>query len=154
VAAAGRQAAVARRNLEKCTVRAPFAGVVVSREAEVGEIVSPVSAGPGGARSGIATIVDMTSLEAEVDIGESVIGRVQQGQRVRVTLDAFPDWRIHGRVRTTIPAADRQKATVKVLIAFDKLDPRILPNMGVQVGFLGPTGEGNDREGAVERAKR
>jgi HlyD family secretion protein len=127
--------AIANLDLDSCSVRAPFAGVVVSKDAQVGEMVSPISAG-GFTRTGIATIVDMSSLEVEVDVNESYIARVKSGQRVDATLDAYPDWQIPARVRTIIPTADRQKATVKVRIAFDKLDPRILPDMGVKVAFL------------------
>ncbi|TFG55788.1 MAG: efflux RND transporter periplasmic adaptor subunit, partial [Candidatus Aminicenantes bacterium] len=122
--------------VDNCIVRAPFAGVVVSKDAQRGEMVSPISAGGGFTRTGIATIVDMGSIEIEVDVNESYIARVEPGQRVEAVLDAYPDWRIPARVRTVIPTADRQKATVKVRISFDKLDPRILPDMGVKVSFL------------------
>lgn len=128
---------VAQRDLDNCTVRAPFAGIVVSKDAQRGEIVSPISAGGGFTRTGIATIVDMKSLEIEVDVNESHIAKVTPGQRVEATLNAYPDWRIPAKVRTVIPTADRQKATVKVRIAFDALDPRILPDMGIKVAFLG-----------------
>ena len=127
---------MARQDVENCIVRAPFGGVVVSKDAQRGEMVSPISAGGGFTRTGIATIVDMDSLEIEVDVNESYIARVVPGQRVEAVLDAYPDWRIPAAVRTVIPTADRQKATVKVRIAFDKLDPRILPDMGVKVAFL------------------
>jgi RND family efflux transporter MFP subunit len=100
-------------------------------------MVSPISAGGGFTRTGIATVVDMSSLEVEVDVNESYIARVKPGQKVISTLDAYPDWQIPSTVRTVIPTADRQKATVKVRVAFDKLDPRILPDMGVKVAFLG-----------------
>src|SRR6202043_2820784 len=100
-------------------------------------MVSPVSAGGGFTRTGIATIVDMNSNEIEVDVNESYIARVQPGQPVNAVLDAYPDWQIPSRVRTIIPSADRQKATVKVRISFLKLDPRILPDMGIKVTFLG-----------------
>jgi RND family efflux transporter MFP subunit len=109
---------------------------VVSKDAQVGEMVSPLSAGGGFTRTGIATIVDMASIETEVDVNESYIARVVPGQRVEAVLDAYPDWRIPSKVRTVIPTADRQKATVKVRISFDALDPRILPDMGVKVSFL------------------
>ena len=100
-------------------------------------MVSPVSAGGGFTRTGIATIVDMDSLEIEVDVNESYIARVKPGQPVTAVLDAYPDWQIPAKVRTVIPTADRQKATVKVRVTFDRLDPRILPDMGVKVTFLG-----------------
>jgi len=136
VKAAEAQIAMARQDVDNCTVRAPFGGVVVSKDAQRGEMVSPISAGGGFTRTGIATIVDMASIEIEVDVNESYIARVDAGQRVEAVLDAYPDWRIPARVRTIIPTADRQKATVKVRISFDKLDPRILPDMGVKVSFL------------------
>lgn len=129
---------VAEQELENCTVRAPFAGIVVSKDAQRGEMVSPISAGGGYTRTGIATLVDMESLEIEVDVNESYIARVASGQPVEAVLDAYPDWKIPCRVRTVIPTADRQKATVKVRIGFLKLDPRLLPDMGVKVAFLGP----------------
>lgn len=134
-AAEGRLAA-AQQNLDNCTVRAPFAGIAVSKDAQPGEMVSPVSAGGGFTRTGIATLVDMTSLEVEVDVSESSIARVTPGMKVEAALDAYPDWKIPASVRTVIPSADRQKATVKVRIAFDVLDPKILPDMGVKVAFL------------------
>jgi HlyD family secretion protein len=127
----------AQQSVDNCTIRAPFAGIIVSKDAQVGEMVSPVSAGGGFTRTGIATIVDMNSNEVEVDVNEAYIARVQPGQRVDSVLDAYPDWKIPSRVRTVIPTADRQKATVKVRISFDKLDPRILPDMGVKVSFYG-----------------
>ena len=127
--------ALARRHAEDTVIRAPFAGVVVSKNAQPGETISPMSSG-GFTRTGIATIVDMSSLEIEVDVNEAFINRVTDGQRVEAVLDAYPDWRIPARVISIVPTADRQKATVKVRIGFDALDPRILPEMGVQVWFL------------------
>jgi RND family efflux transporter MFP subunit len=137
VRAADARIKIAQQDIDNCIVRAPFTGIVVSKDAQVGEMVSPISAGGGFTRTGIATIVDMNSLEGEVDVNESYIARVKQGQSVVSVLDAYPDWQIPGHVRTVIPTADRQKATVKVRISFDKLDPRILPDMGVKVTFLG-----------------
>jgi len=137
VAAADRKVDVAQENVNNCTIRAPFTGQVVSKDAQVGEMVSPISAGGGFTRTGIATIVDMQSLEIEVDVNESYITRVKPRQIVTATLDAYPDWQIPCHVRTIIPTADRQKATVKVRISIDKLDARILPDMGVKVAFLG-----------------
>jgi RND family efflux transporter MFP subunit len=136
VKTADAQIAMAQQDVDNCTVRAPFAGVVVSKDAQRGEMVSPLSAGGGFTRTGIATIVDMDSIEIEVDVNESYIARVEPGQRIEAVLDAYPDWRIPAKVRTVIPTADRQKATVKVRISFDQLDPRILPDMGVKVSFL------------------
>jgi HlyD family secretion protein len=136
VDAAEAQVAVAEQDLENYTIRAPFDGIAVSKDAQPGEMVSPISAGGGFTRTGISTIVDMASLEVEVDVNESFIAKVTPGQRVESVLDAYPDWRIPSSVRTIIPTADRQKATVKVRISFDALDPRILPDMGVKVSFL------------------
>jgi len=127
----------AQQAVDNCTIRAPYTGIVVSKDAQVGEMVSPVSAGGGFTRTGIATIVDMNSNEIEVDVNESYIARVHPGQPVNAVLDAYPDWQIPSSVRTIIPSADRQKATVKVRISFLKLDPRILPDMGIKVTFLG-----------------
>jgi len=125
----------AQQVVDNCTIRAPFSGIIVSKDAQVGEMVSPISAGGGFTRTGIATIVDMNSNEIELDVNEAYIARVQPGQRTTATLDAYPDWQIPSHVRTVIPTADRQKATVKVRVSFDKLDPRILPDMGVKVAF-------------------
>jgi RND family efflux transporter MFP subunit len=132
--------------VDNCTIRAPFAGIVVSKDAQVGEMVSPISAGGGFTRTGIATIVDLHSNEFEVDVSESYIAKVANDQPVNAVLDAYPDWTIPAKVRTVIPTADRQKATVKVRISitepdhvklFDPAkDPRILPDMGVKVTFL------------------
>lgn len=134
--AAEARIAMADQDVINCTVRSPYDGIVVSKDAQRGEIVSPVSAGGGFTRTGIATVVDMNSIEIEVDVNESFISRVKTGQKVIATLDAYPEWQIPCTVRTVIPTADRQKATVKVRISFDKLDPRILPDMGVKVAFL------------------
>ncbi|HSO23948.1 MAG TPA: efflux RND transporter periplasmic adaptor subunit [Chondromyces sp.] len=136
--AAEAQLAVAAQDLENYTIRAPFAGIAVSKDAQPGEMVSPVSAGGGFTRTGISTIVDMTSLEIEVDVNESHIAKVYPGQPAEAVLDAYPEWRIPATVRTVIPTADRQKATVKVRLGFDELDPRILPDMGVKVAFREP----------------
>ena len=123
-------------DLADMVVRAPFDGVAISKDAQPGEMISPVSAGGGFTRTGIGTIVDMSSLEIEVDVSESYINRVRRGQPVEAVLDAYPDWRIPAHVITTVPSADRQKATVRVRIGFEALDPRILPDMGVKVSFL------------------
>jgi RND family efflux transporter MFP subunit len=128
--------AVSRQALDDLAIRAPFPGVVISKDAQPGETVSPISAGGGFTRTGIATIVDMDSREIEVDVNESYINRVRDGQPVEAVLDAYPDWRIPARVIGIVPTADRQKATVRVRIAFEALDPRILPDMGIKVRFL------------------
>ncbi|MFB3853036.1 MAG: efflux RND transporter periplasmic adaptor subunit [Vicinamibacterales bacterium] len=135
VSVAEANVALRRTELDDTTIRAPFSGVAVSKDAQPGEMISPVSAGGGFTRTGICTVVDMQSLEIEVDVNESYIGRVAPGQAVEATLDAYPDWRIPARVITLVPTADRQKATVLVRIGFEKLDPRILPDMGVKVAF-------------------
>jgi RND family efflux transporter MFP subunit len=125
-----------RTDLADMVVRAPFDGIAISKDAQPGEMISPVSAGGGFTRTGICTIVDMSSLEIEVDVSEQYINRVHPAQPVEAVLDAYPDWRIAAHVITTVPSADRQKATVRVRIAFDQLDPRILPDMGVKTSFL------------------
>lgn len=124
-----------RQQLEDTTIRAPFSGIVTSKNAQPGEMISPMSAGGSFTRTGICTIVDMNSLEIEVDVSESYINRVEPGQKVQATLDSYPDWRIPSKVIAIIPAADRQKATVKVRVGFEKLDSKILPDMGVKVAF-------------------
>lgn len=124
-----------KQQLDDTIIRAPFAGVVTTKDAQPGEVISPMSAGGGFTRTGICTLVDMASLEIEVDVGESFINRIKAGQPVEATLDAYPDWKIPGKVIAIIPTADRQKATVKVRVGFEKLDPRMLPQMGVKVAF-------------------
>jgi RND family efflux transporter MFP subunit len=137
VQAADARIAEGQQAVDNCTIRAPYDGIVVSKDAQVGEMVSPISAGGGFTRTGIATVVDMQSNEIEVDVNEAYISRVKAGQPVTAVLDAYPDWQIPAKVRTIIPSADRQKATVKVRISFVKLDSRILPDMGIKVTFLG-----------------
>lgn len=127
---------IADNGVDNTIVRAPFAGVVTAKAAQPGEIVSPLSAGGGFTRTGIGTIVDMDSLEVEVDVGEAFIGRVKPKMPVEATLNAYPDWKIPAEVIAIIPAADRGKATVKVRIALKQKDPRIVPDMGVNVSFL------------------
>jgi RND family efflux transporter MFP subunit len=127
---------VRAQQLDDLLVRAPFSGVVVSKDAQPGEMVSPISAGGGFTRTGIATIVDMDSREIEVDVNESFINRVHDEQKTEAVLDAYPDWVIPSHVINIVPTADRQKATVRVRIGFDTLDARILPDMGVKVSFL------------------
>jgi RND family efflux transporter MFP subunit len=128
--------ALQQQNLDDLTLRAPFAGVVISKDSQPGEMISPMSAGGGFTRTGICTIVDMASLEIEVDVNESYIQRVRDGQFVQAVLEAYPEWKIPAKVIAIIPAADRQKATVKVRIGFQVSDPRILPDMGVKVAFM------------------
>jgi RND family efflux transporter MFP subunit len=142
IAVAESQVNLQKTNLADMVVRAPFSGIVVSKDAQPGEMISPVSAGGGFTRTGIGTIVDMSSLEIEVDVNETYINRVTPNMKVDAVLDAYQDWHIPAHVITTIPTADRQKATVRVRIAFDQTDPRILPDMGVKVSFLRdePTG--------------
>ena len=150
VAAAESRIGVAQQAVDNCTIRAPFAGIVVSKDAQVGEMVSPISAGGGFTRTGIATVVDMRSNEIEVDVNESYIARVENGQHVTATLDAYPDKPFPAKVRTVIPTADRQKATVKVRITILNLEKYdfILPDMGVKVAFLE-----NERPAAKDKGK-
>jgi RND family efflux transporter MFP subunit len=136
LATAQRQVDLQRQTVEDTVIRAPFDGIVVSKDAQPGEMISPVSAGGGFTRTGIATVVDMDSLEIEVDVNEAYINRVYPNQKVEAVLDAYPEWRIPGHVITSVPTADRQKATVKVRIAFDQKDQRVLPDMGVKVSFI------------------
>ena len=126
---------IARNGVDNTIVRAPFAGVVIAKAAQPGEIVSPLATG-GFTRTGIGTIVDMDSLEVEVEVGESYIGRVRSGMPVETVLNAYPDWKIPAEVIAIIPAADRGKATVKVRVALKEKDARIVPDMGVRVSFL------------------
>jgi HlyD family secretion protein len=159
VVVAERLVAIRQTDLTDTVVRAPFDGVAISKDAQPGEMVSPISAGGGFTRTGISTIVDMSSLEVEVDVSESYINRVSDGQPVTAVLDAYPDWRIPAHVITAVPTADRQKATVLVRIGFDRsapsapLDPRILPDMGVKVAFHGPE-EAGAAESAAGQAPR
>ncbi len=132
-----------RQQVDDTIIRAPFSGVVTLKNAQPGEMISPMSSG-GFTRTGICTIVDMTSLEIEVDVNESFINRITPGQPVEARLDAYADWQIPAKVIAIIPTADRQKATVKVRVGFDQLDPRILPEMGVKVAF-------HNAEGAAQK---
>ena len=146
------QLAIAENSVDNTVVRAPFAGVVIAKAAQPGEMISPLSAGGGYTRTGIGTIVDMESLEVEVDVGEAYIKRVEPGMPVVATLNAYPDWKIPAEVIAIIPAADRGKATVKVRIALKERDARIVPDMGVRVSFLEeapPAGEDAPPPGAL-----
>jgi RND family efflux transporter MFP subunit len=131
-----RRLALQQQNLDDLTLRAPFTGVVISKDSQPGEMISPISAGGGFTRTGICTIVDMESLEIEVDVNESYIQRVRVEQFVQAVLEAYPDWKIPAKVIAIIPTADRQKATVKVRIGLQVSDARILPDMGVKVAFM------------------
>ena len=135
--------ALAEDALSNMTIKAPFAGMVVSKNAQPGEMISPISAGGGFTRTGICTIIDTDSLEIEVDVNESYIQRVSAGQRVSAVLDAYPDWRIPAEVIAIVPTADRQKATVRVRIGFLERDERVLRDMGVKVSFLGGESQQN-----------
>lgn len=137
VKVAQRNIAIAEDSLSNMTIKAPFAGMVVSKNAQPGEMISPISAGGGFTRTGICTIVDTDSLEIEVDVNEAYIQRVKAGQRVTATLDAYSSWRIPAEVIAIVPTADRQKATVRVRIGFLERDERILRDMGVKVAFMG-----------------
>jgi len=134
IAIAERQIDVWKQQLDDTVIRAPFPGVVTSKNAQPGEMISPMSSG-GFTRTGVCTLVDMASLEIEIDVNESYINRVVPNQPVVATLDSYPDWQIPAHVIAIIPTADRQKATVKVRVGFEKLDPRMLPDMGVKVAF-------------------
>jgi RND family efflux transporter MFP subunit len=127
---------VAQVNFAYCVVRAPFSGVVTTKDAQVGEIISPLSAGGGFTRTGVGTIVDMSSLEVDVDVNEAYIGRVKPGMSAEAVLDAYPDWKIPARVVAIVPTADRGKATIKVRVALEQKDARVVPDMGVRVSFL------------------
>jgi len=142
VVVAERQVASWQQQLEDTVIRAPFSGIVTSKNAQPGEMISPMSAGGSFTRTGICTIVDMESLEVEIDVNESYINRVQPGQAVEAALDAYPEWKIPCKVIAIIPSADRQKSTVKVRVGFDKLEPRILPEMSVKVAFQEAGGAG------------
>ena len=126
----------AQVQLDNTIVRAPFSGVITVKAAQPGEMISPISAGGGSIRTGIGTVVDMDSLEIQVDVNEAYINRVQPGQPVEAVLNAYPEWKIPARVIAIVPTADRSKATVKVRIALDERDARIVPDMGVRVAFL------------------
>lgn len=150
-----------RQELDDTVIRSPFAGVIVTKNAQPGEMISPVSAGGGFTRTGIGTVVDMDSLEIEVDVNEAYIQRVEEGQPVVAVLDAYPDWQIPAHVIIAVPTADRQKATVLVRIGFDELaesgslDRRILPDMGVKVSFLAPReDDGDDADEADAEPRR
>ena len=146
---AEKQLDIYRQQLEDTIIRAPFAGVVVAKNAQPGEMISPISAGGGFTRTGIGTIVDMSSLEIEIDVNEAYIKRVRAGQKVVATLDAYPDWQIPCHVIAIIPTADRQRATVEVRVGFDQLDSRTLPDMGVKVAFQHEAGSVTDRTGVL-----
>jgi RND family efflux transporter MFP subunit len=136
VRVANENVSVAQVQLDNTVIRAPFSGIVIAKSAQPGEMISPISAGGGFTRTGIGTIVDMDSLEIQVDVNESFINRVTADQPVEATLNAYPDWKIPGSVIAIIPTADRSKATVKVRIAIKSKDARIVPDMGVRVAFL------------------
>jgi RND family efflux transporter MFP subunit len=146
ITVADRQVATWQQQIDDTIIRAPFGGIVTSKNAQPGEMISPMSAGGSFTRTGICTIVDMESLEIEIDVNESYIHRVQPTQPVEATLDAYPEWKIPCKVVAIIPTADRQKSTVKVRVGFDKLDPRILPEMGVKVAFREAVGSGSASE--------
>lgn len=149
VKVARRGVEVSQDQLNNTVIRAPFAGVVVTKNAQPGEMISPISSGGGFTRTGICTIVDMESLEIEVDVNEAYIQRVRPDQPVTATLDAYQDWKIPARVIAIVPTADRQKATVRVRIGFLERDERILRDMGVKVAFLGIEADGAQTQPAA-----
>jgi RND family efflux transporter MFP subunit len=130
------QVDIAILGTDNTVIRAPFTGVIVTKAAQPGEMISPISGGGGSIRTGIGTLVDMDSLEVQVDVNEAYIGRVQPKMPVEAVLNAYPDWKIPGEVIAIIPTADRSKATVKVRIQLKSKDTRIVPDMGVRVSFL------------------
>lgn len=136
VALAVDQKDVAQLGVDNTIIRAPFDGVIIAKAAQPGEMISPISGGGGSIRTGIGTLVDMDSLEVQVDVNEAYIGRVTPDMPVQAVLNAYPDWKIPGAVIAIVPTADRSKATVKVRVALDSKDPRIVPDMGVRVSFL------------------
>ncbi|MES2883617.1 MAG: efflux RND transporter periplasmic adaptor subunit [Pseudomonadota bacterium] len=141
VRVAQQQGTVTQRSLDDTVVRAPFAGVITVKNAQPGELISPLSAGGAGTRTGLGTLVDMKSLEVEVDVNENFLNKVKKGQKARTKLNAYPDWEIPSELIAIIPTADRSKATVKVRVGFTRaegeaIDPRILPDMGARVSFL------------------
>ncbi len=129
------QVQLAEVNLENTRVRAPFDGTVLRKDAEVGEIVAPASAGGSLTRTSIVTMADLATLEVEVDVNEAYIAQIHNGHSAQITLDAYPDTSFAGRVRQVVPTADRQKATVLVKVSILDRDPRILPEMGARVVF-------------------
>lgn len=137
-ALAGASASVraAEVTLGRFAIRAPFSGVVIDKNAEVGELVSPISAGGGFTRTGIVTIVDMASLHVEADVNEAYIGKVRAGQPVTLSFDALPGETFDAKVSAIVPSADRNRATVRVNIALVRRDPRILPQMAAKAAFL------------------
>jgi HlyD family secretion protein len=150
---AEKQVASWEQQMDDTIIRAPFAGIVTIKNAQPGEMISPISAGGGFTRTGICTIVDMESLEIEIDVNESYINRVRAGQAVEASLDAYPEWKIPCKVIAIIPTADRQKSTVKVRVGFDHLDPRTLPEMSVKVAFREVEGSGPVAEHTVVAPK-
>jgi len=148
-ASADAQVVEAQVNFDYCVIRSPFDGVITTKDAQVGEIVSPFSAGGGFTRTGIGTVVDMDSLEVDVDVNEAYIGRVKPNMPAEAVLDAYPDWKIPAHVIAIVPAADRGKATVKVRVALEHKDSRIVPDMGVRVSFL----ESKEAQQAVQAPK-
>jgi len=154
VEAAGAQLAQAQVNFDYTIVRAPFSGVVTQKAAQVGEIVSPLSAGGGFTRTGVGTIVDMDSLEVDVDVNEAYIGEIKPDMPAQAVLDAYPDWKIPAHVIAVVPAADRGKATIKVRVALEQKDDRLVPDMGVRVSFLRPKPQATAANGSAPPAAK
>jgi len=150
VLSAQQRVELAQYQLNQHKIRAPFDGVVISKNAQVGELISAGSSGGGFIRTGVGTIVDMSSLEIEVEVGESYINRVYAGQKVIAKLDAYPKWKINSEVVAVIPTADRQKASIKVRVKLLEVDPRVLPDMGVKVSFLKKIERTNDKPNGKE----
>lgn len=141
VRVAQQQLGVTQKNIDDTVVRAPFSGVITVKNAQPGEMISPLSAGGAGTRTDLGTLVDMNSLEVEVDVNENFLNKVKAGQKARTKLNAYPDWEIASELIAIIPTADRSKATVKVRVGFiraagEAIDSRVLPDMGARVSFL------------------
>jgi RND family efflux transporter MFP subunit len=147
VALASDQKAVAQLGVDNTVIRAPFDGIIIAKAAQPGEMISPISGGGGSIRTGIGTLVDMDSLEVQVDVNEAYIGRVTPEMPIEAVLNAYPEWKIPGEVIAIVPTADRSKATVKVRVALDSKDTRIVPDMGVRVSFLETREAGKAPEG-------
>jgi RND family efflux transporter MFP subunit len=154
VLSAQQRVELAQYQLNQHKIRAPFDGVVISKNAQVGELISAGSSGGGFIRTGVGTIVDMSSLEIEVEVGESYINRVYAGQKVIAKLDAYPQWKINSEVVAVIPTADRQKASIKVRVKLLEVNPRVLPDMGVKVSFLKKIKYSNDKSNEIAALNR
>ena len=137
--------------LDYTIIRAPFSGVITAKRAFVGEAVSPFGSSPSGGGSGgaIATIVEFSSLYVGADVNEANLSKLTKNQPAEITLDAVPDKVYHGRLRQIVPAADRQKATVRVKVAFLDADDRVLPDLSARVAFTAEPTQGKEKRSRV-----